>query len=224
MDKNNKLKFFIGVIACFAIVFFVGLGFSGQRGDLKDEVSESLVTEQPKIKVPKLSSTAEKTEDAEPKVTEAPEEAPGEEPAEDVFVPSKPEKYIYPVPGTITKDYSEKPSYSKTLDDWRAHTGIDLAAAEGEEVKASAAGVVKDVYFDSLYGYTVVIGHTGGCETIYSNLEGDITVAPGQTVSEGELVGYAGSTAKAEIEEDGHIHFEMKYDGEYVNPNDELTK
>lgn len=220
MDKNNKLKFFIGVIACFTIVFFVGLGFSGQRRDLKDEVSESLVTEQPKIKVPKLSSTAEKSVEAEPKVTEA----PGEEPAEDVFVPSKPEKYIYPVPGTITKDYSEKPSYSKTLDDWRAHTGIDLMAAEGEEVKASAAGVVKDVYFDSLYGYTVVIGHTGGCETVYSNLEGDITVAPGQTVSEGELIGYAGSTAKAEIEEDGHIHFEMKYDGKYVNPNDELTK
>lgn len=224
MDNNNKLKFFIGVIACFAIVFFVGLGFSGERNSGKNEVSESLVTEQPKMKVPKLYNTAEKEPEVPQPALEEPESVPDEEPAEDVFVPSKPERYVSPVSGDITKDYSEKPVYSKTLDDWRAHAGLDFKTAEGEEVKASAAGVIEDVYYDSLYGYTVVIGHTGGTQTVYSNLEGDVTVAPGQTVSEGELIGYAGSTAAAESSEDGHVHFSMKRDGKYINPSDELVK
>lgn len=226
MDKNNKgkLKFLIGVIACFAVVFFVGLGFSGGREERENEVSESFVTEQPKINVPKLYNT-EKTESVsesydEPESVNVETEYAQE--AEDVFVPSTPERYIRPTEGGILNDYSEKPVYSKTLDDWRAHTGIDFAAAEGEEVKASAAGVVEDVYFDSLYGYTVAISHTGGVSTIYSNLEGDVTVAPGQNVAEGELIGYAGSTASAESGEESHVHFEMKRDGILTNPNEEL--
>ena len=230
MEKNTKRKYrlAVGVIACFVIVFFAGLGFSVKDTtyDEQSRVSKSLVTEQPKVEIPKLynteqKTTAEKQLAQKTEVEEIPEEFPD---AQEVFVPKEPERFIFPVKGAVTMQYSETPVYSRTLEDWRSHNGIDLAASEGEEVFAAAAGVVEDAYFDTFYGYTVTINHTGGTKTIYSNLSGDVTVAPGKTVSEGELIGYAGSTASCESEEDAHIHFEMKRENKYLNPAEYLEK
>ncbi len=225
MERNMKRKYrlIVGVIACFVIVFFAGLGFSVNENTYEEnkDVSESFVTEQPKIEVPKLYR-----QDTE--INEEPEEeaiVPDDLPdAEEVFVPKEPDRFIYPADGAVTAQYSETPVYSRTLEDWRSHNGIDIAASEGEKVVCSAAGIVEDVYFDTFLGYTISISHTGGTKTLYANLSGDVTVAPGQTVSEGELIGYAGSTASSESEEDAHIHFEITRDNKYLDPSEILEK
>lgn len=217
-DTKRKYRFLVGILACLVIALFAGIGFPSDDSTYENEdtVSESIVTEEPRIEVPKIYNTVNQN----PEETEIPEDLPD---VEDVFVPTEPERYIFPVPGGVTVQYSETPVYSRTLKDWRSHNGIDLSATEGEKVVASASGTVQDVYHDVFYGFTVTISHTGGTETVYANLSGDVTVAPGQTVSEGELIGYAGSTASVECEEDGHIHFEMKRNGEYINPSEYLT-
>lgn len=224
-NTKKKYRFLIGVISCFIIVFFAGLGFSVKDSTYEshDEVSENLITEQPKIVTPKVYNEIPK------EATYTPEEEPSEIPedlpdAESVFVPTQPDRYLFPVNGEISAHYSETPVYSRTLGDWRSHNGIDISASEGEKVYAAAAGIVKDAYFDTFFGYTVIINHTGGIDTVYSNLSGDITVAPGQTVSEGELIAYAGSTASCESEEDPHIHFEMKKDEKFLDPAEHLVR
>ncbi len=221
MEIMKKYRFAVAVVASFVIVFFAGLGYSlkGNTYEKENEVSKNLVTEQPKVNPPKLYNISRDTDTDNPS-----EEAEKEEPSyEAVFVPDVPERYIYPCKGEVTGAYSEKPVYSKTLEDWRAHCGLDISASEGQEVIASASGTVEDVYFDTMYGYTVTIAHTGGTRTLYANLSGDVTVSPGQTVREGELIGYAGSTASGEINEDGHIHFEMHKDNKKINPTEHLT-
>ena len=223
MERKVKRKYrmLVAVLACFIVVLFAGIGFSVDDYTYEDQsrVSESIVTEQPKIEIPEKYNTINKDEST-PETNEIPEDLPD---AEEVFVPTEPDRYIFPVPGGVNLHYSQTPIYSRTLEDWRSHNGVDLSAAEGEKVIAAADGTVQDVYYDTFYGYTVSINHTGGTETVYANLSGDVTVAPGQTVSEGELIGYAGSTASVECEEDGHIHFEMKRDGKYINPAEYLT-
>ena len=220
---KTKYRFLIGVISCVIIVFFAGVGFSVKDSTYEntDDVSQNLIAREPRIEAPKIYNTDEIPFEEEIETTEIPEELPD---AESVFVPMQPERYLFPVNGEITAHYSETPVYSRTLGDWRSHNGIDISASEGEKVFAAAPGVVKDAYFDTFFGYTVVLTHTGGTETVYSNLSGDITVAPGQTVAEGELIAYAGSTASCESEEDPHIHFELKKEDKYLDPSQHLTR
>ena len=76
-----------------------------------------------------------------------------------------------PVEGDIIREYAkENLVYSATLDEWITHNGIDLAAEKTSVVRASADGTVKSIKNDPRYGLTVVIEHTNGFQTIYSNL------------------------------------------------------
>lgn len=132
--------------------------------------------------------------------------------------------FIPPVQGAVTADYSgEELVYSKTMDDWRTHNGIDFAATEGEEVLAAADGTVEAISDSGMMGTTVVILHSGGIRTIYSNLAESTLVSVGDNVSQGTPVGRAGSTAAAEVSEPPHIHFEVSLNEEPTNPHDYLS-
>lgn len=124
-----------------------------------------------------------------------------------------------PVQGELLKAYSAgKPVKSKTMGDWRVHNGIDIRAEQGEEVLAPADGEIILATMDGLTGATISIDH--GNETISTvyNLETAEKVAVGQKVKAGDTIGTAGNTAKNELLEDPHIHFEVQVKGEYVNP------
>ncbi len=109
------------------------------------------------------------------------------------------------------------------MQDWRIHTGIDIWSDVGTPVKASADGVVTAVYMDELMGMTVQILHPGGIETVYSNLQTGELVEIEQSVLKGDVIGGVGMTAQCEINEPPHLHFEVKRDGEYINPFDLLN-
>lgn len=131
--------------------------------------------------------------------------------------------FVWPVTGQVENPWSMTALvYNRTMQDWRTHDGLDIAAALGTQVKATADGVVEQVYSDDLYGTTVVIAHTGGLKSIYSNLAETPTVTVGDGVAAGSVIGSVGDTALCETGEVTHLHFALSLDGESVDPSEYL--
>ncbi len=127
--------------------------------------------------------------------------------------------FIMPVFGEITFEYAtDKLVYSKTLEEWRTHEGVDLAADRGAPVKAAADGVVSEIKNDPRFGIIVVIDHKNGLKTVYSNLASDDMVTPNQKIKQGDIIGSIGNTASFESAEQSHLHFEVLVDNEYADP------
>lgn len=139
-----------------------------------------------------------------------------------------PEKLTFtsPIVGEVVKGHSiDTPVFSDTLQEWRVHTGIDISADEGAEVRAAADGTVTRVYSDPFLGKSVEITHDGGIVSIYSNLAStDIAVKEGDAVKSGALVGYVGDTSLSELADEAHLHFAIKVGGVSVNPLDYLSE
>lgn len=128
--------------------------------------------------------------------------------------------YIVPVFGeTILEFAQDKLVYSKTLEEWRAHSGVDIAADRGTAVKAVTNGVVSDVKNDPRLGITVIIDHQNGIKSVYSNLASDNMVYPNLKVSQGEVIGSVGNTAYFESVEQSHLHFEVWKNNAPVDPS-----
>ena len=133
--------------------------------------------------------------------------------------------YTLPLGTDILKDYSpEKLTYSATMGDWRTHSGIDFKAAEGEQVKAISYGTVKNIYDDALWGTVVEIDHGNGVTAKYCGFNKDtLEIKKGETVEGGSLLGYLG-TIPCEKSELSHLHFEIIYNGENVEPLELMGK
>lgn len=133
---------------------------------------------------------------------------------------AKDPSFIKPVEGEKIKDYSkDNLVYSRTLDEWTTHLGIDFAAEKTDIVKAAADGKVKSIKNDPRYGLTVVIEHENEFESIYSSLLTAEFINVGEEVKQGQTIATVGNTARFEISDETHIHFEIKKDGINVDPN-----
>ena len=134
--------------------------------------------------------------------------------------------YYAPVSGSIMKGHSvETPVFSQTLGDFRVHTGIDIAAEIGAEVKAVAGGTVSAIRNDHFMGKTVEVTHDGGIVSVYSNLSNDgIAVKVGDTVAAGDKLGVVGDTSLIELADESHLHFEILVSGVSVNPLDYISE
>ena len=131
------------------------------------------------------------------------------------------EKAIAPVEGKLQWRFAvNELIYSRTLDQWMTHRGIDIAAPKGAEVHCPWAGTVEEIYEDDSLGITVKVAHSGGMCSLYSNLRSDCPVKEGDLLNAGALVGYVGSTAISECSDPSHLHFEVTKDGEAVNPEE----
>lgn len=128
-------------------------------------------------------------------------------------------EFIMPVEGEILRKYAkENLVYSTTLDEWITHNGIDIKAEKTTVVKSAAEGIVKSIKNDPRYGLTVVIEHTNGFSTVYSNLLTAEFVEEGEKVEQGQTVGTVGNTATFEIADESHLHFEILKDDINVDP------
>ena len=97
----------------------------------------------------------------------------------------------------------------------RMHNGIDMACAAGTPIYATRAGTVtRTAYQASGAGNYVSINHLDGFSSIYMHMT-HYVVSQGQTVSQGQLIGYVGNTG---ISTGDHLHFGISYAGTYVNP------
>lgn len=127
--------------------------------------------------------------------------------------------FMAPVVGEIITDYADESLvYSKTLDEWTTHLGIDIKANKTSSVVASEEGTVKAVKNDPRYGLTVIIAHEDGYETLYANLLSADFVKEGEKVAKNQTIGTIGESASFEISDPPHLHFEILKNGENVNP------
>jgi len=95
-----------------------------------------------------------------------------------------------------------------------SHRGVDIAAAPGAPVRATADGVVTRAGLQGGLGKSVFVSHGYGLATRYGHLS-KLAVRPGQRVRRGDVVGYVGNTGRST---GYHLHYEVRLDGEAVDP------
>jgi len=100
---------------------------------------------------------------------------------------------------------------------WAYHRGIDIAAPKGTPIYAADGGTVIFAGWSPVgYGYLVVIDHANGFTTWYAH-QSQYLVNNGDAVAQGQVIGYVGSTGRST---GPHLHFEVRYNGEPLNPFD----
>ena len=137
----------------------------------------------------------------------------------------KMETMVVPVFGTAYTEFSEDALiYSKTLDQWSTHEGIDIKAEEGSPVRAAMDGVIENLVNDPQLGLTIIINHGGKIYTKYSNLSTLDLVTINQNIKKGDVISGVGKTALYEIADDPHLHFEVIKEGKNIDPKKYLPK
>jgi murein DD-endopeptidase MepM/ murein hydrolase activator NlpD len=123
------------------------------------------------------------------------------------------EPLMVPVPGCMTSLFGVRRLHNgKPTGDY--HGGLDLRAAAGQPIRATAAGVVKIARQFNLHGGTVAIDHGQGLESMYLHMS-KIAATEGATVQKGDVLGYAGSTGRST---GPHLHWTLYVNGIPVNP------
>ena len=100
---------------------------------------------------------------------------------------------------------------------WKAHKGIDFAAATGTPIRASGDGVVDFAGSQGGYGNLVVLKHWSNYTTAYAHMSRFAPgIKKGSKVSQGDVIGYVGSTGWST---GAHLHYEFRVGGEAKDPS-----
>jgi len=100
------------------------------------------------------------------------------------------------------------------------HTGVDISAAVGTAVHATADGVIRHAEWFGAYGRLIVVDHGNGLSTYYAHLS-RFDVLPGQSVRRGDTIAYSGATGRVTSP---HVHYEVRMHGTPVNPYPYLSR
>ena len=157
---------------------------------------------------------------------------PIENPSDSVITPpeeelnpvQKPIEFIMPVEKpTSIGEYGDTMVYNSTLGRYTSHLAIDFYASEGSDVYAVFDGTVLSVETTFLHGTTVTIDHGNGLYTIYNSLADGDSVSVGQMVNQGDVIGQVSTTNRQEYKDGAHVHFQVKENGELINPEKYLA-
>lgn len=130
---------------------------------------------------------------------------------------NKGEKFVFPTPVIAIPT-----SHFGYRGRRRFHYGLDMGLAKGEPIYAAFDGVVRVSVFNRSYGNLIVIRHHNGLETYYAHMSKRIAQV-GDQVQAGETIGLCGNTGRSY---GSHLHFEMRYMGAALNPENviDVTK
>ena len=103
------------------------------------------------------------------------------------------------------------------MNEWASHKAVDLVAADGTAVNAMYDGTVIDVTETFGMGQIVTVDHGDNVVAKYASLS-DVQVVKGQTVSKGDKLGSASTTASNEFMDGAHLHLEVSKNGTSVDP------
>lgn len=121
---------------------------------------------------------------------------------------------IWPTPSCTTNSSAYGWRIHPIYGTRKFHAGEDIPAGYGAEILAAASGTVITAGWVSGYGNYTVIDHGGGMMTAYGH-QSSIAVSVGQTVTQGQVIGYVGSTGNST---GPHLHFEVYINGATVDP------
>lgn len=119
---------------------------------------------------------------------------------------------IWPVMGRLMGPYGQR--IDPFSGEGAYHTGVDISAPTGTQVRATADGIVVHAGWSGGYGRLVVVDHGNGMQTYYAHLS-RISVLQGQEIRRNEMVGAVGSTGRATAP---HLHYEVRIGKLPVNP------
>jgi len=214
--KRNLNGFYLALAVCLVAVGGVAIatfyksttGIKTKPDDIISNSTTTLNRTVPTQPVGKVVTNVPK--DNTPTTTPGPPASTTTAKAADLF--------ILPLSNEIICQYSNnKPVYSKTMNDWRVHNGVDFKGTKGQSVKALADGEILSINKkDSLWGGMVVINHGYGIESRYCGVTVS-SLKKGDTVKVGEVIGSL-SDIPYESAEGPHLHIEILVNGEYVNP------
>jgi len=122
------------------------------------------------------------------------------------------------VSGTITSNFGYRNAPTAGASSY--HKGIDIAVPTGTSVIAAKGGTVTTASYQSAAGNYIMVYHGNSTYTVYMHLSA-IHVSVGQKVSQGEVIGAAGSTG---VSTGPHLHFGVNVNGSYVNPLNYVSK
>lgn len=122
---------------------------------------------------------------------------------------------VRPVSGTITSRFGANESIRD-----HTHKGMDIAAPNGTAIKAAAEGTVTYSGWMGGYGNLIILSHGNGIQTYYGHCS-KLNVAKGTTVNAGDVIALVGSTGNST---GNHLHFEIRKNGEQINPQKYLYK
>lgn len=100
------------------------------------------------------------------------------------------------------------------------HSGLDMAAPAGSAILAAYDGVVVAAAFNWSMGNYIMINHGGGIYTVYMHASA-LYVKPDDIVARGEKIAAVGTTGRST---GNHLHFSVRKDGAYVDPNPYLGR
>lgn len=248
IEKNNGIKHLVYLAAGTALIMLItfAVTFFVYNNKIKNASYSSLTTEKIAELVPNdieleqanadigktieeaiESAEAKKLDNTENKDEESKQEVNSKEVKEEKIVETniepvkvKDPEFVMPVEGEISTGFAkDNLIYSETLEEWIVHLGIDIKAERATVVKASEAGTITSIKNDPRYGLTVIIEHTNGYKTIYSNLLTTEFVTEGEKVEKGQAIGTVGNSAAFEIVDEPHLHFEITKDNVNVDPD-----
>jgi murein DD-endopeptidase MepM/ murein hydrolase activator NlpD len=117
-----------------------------------------------------------------------------------------------PVDGPITSEFGKRidPVNGKAA----FHTGIDFRSKPGDNIYATADGMIDKAFYNGSYGNYVLIDHENGYETAFCHMK-KFLVRPGQKIHRGQLIGFVGNSGRST---GPHLHYEVTLDGEPIDP------
>ncbi len=214
--QSDKKGFFIAGAICVAAVLIAGTVVTNNiRSGIEQIKYEPVIkAPSPTPKVTPATKAASAARTDIPKETKTAKKAVAVE-----NTAREKQEFIMPAEGAVTVKFTgDGLVYSPTFDDWRSHSGIDIEAEADSQVKAVADGKILKVYTDEMMGNTIEIDHGDGLVTRYASLTTTDLVREGDTVKQGDVISGVGSSAAAEKSQNPHLHFEVIYNGEAVDP------
>ena len=212
-EKKNK-SFYVACVICGIAVIAAGFVVANSLSVRNNANYEAAVP----TPTPKISGK----QFAEVKPTPAPTQEP--QTVHEVTADPTPNQELantklkMPVNGIITVNHSlETMVYSPTFGDWRIHKGIDIDAEHGSDIKAVADGTIAQVYTDEMMGNVIEINH-GDFVSVYAGVSTLEMVLQGAEVKQGDVISKVGDTAISESAQSAHLHFEILYGGNCVDP------
>ena len=196
-----------------------GQGSSSSRSETSSKPSDDPEAPQDSS----AQETAGQVTQETPEPSPAPESQPEQEETQEQVPATAPlyeisQEMIWPIEGgeSLNAYSAGAPVYSKTMKDWRIHTGLDVAAENESPVLACANGQVKETYTDSMLGNVILVEH-GDYLFYYCGVGENFLVNPGDVVTAGQQLGVV-TAVPYEAAEEPHLHLEVRRDGVALDP------
>ena len=234
-NKNGKKGFYIALYSAVAVLALAAIavtdtGSPEPKEEMQIEHTENIAVNQSPVRSYKEQTTETTTESKMLETPSREDESVQNEKEKVAVIPevrdAEPlytlfddtQEMLWPVSGPIIMDYSvETGIFDKTLEQYRTHDSLCISAAVGESVVAAADGVVAAITQNDEKGKCVAIDHGNGWCTTYSQID-NISLAEGQVVRQGDVIGCIASPTKYGAGLGSHLDFTVTLDQKPYDP------